>query len=307
MAAARSCSAWSSRSARSATPSPPAPASARASRWPRTPTRWPSSRARWTCSSAGRATPLVQEMADARRGRPLARGVLAARASARGPATPTSPPSARPSTIPIDVGERALVELLERGMVIASASAELDTPSLRERRRTGRSGPELIAERRTSLAQLLDGWSPDQHPDLANLLSAARPRAGRASPRGSWRSGVGAARPGPRLRRLGLRLRPWPPGSASAARGPRLRPGREASLDVQQVPERADQSAKAGDAERESDDPEHGHERGEQGRSRARAASALKPVARRASSWLRGRRRTSARRGSRSGARRSRG
>ena len=74
--------------------------------------------------------------------------------------------------IPIDVGERALVELLERRMVIESASAELDTPSLRELTPDGEETVrKLIAERRASLARLLDGWSPDQHADLANLLS----------------------------------------------------------------------------------------------------------------------------------------
>lgn len=74
--------------------------------------------------------------------------------------------------IPVDVGEQALVELLERGMVIESASAELDAPALRELTPDGEETVQkLIAERRASLARLLDGWSPDQHADLANLLS----------------------------------------------------------------------------------------------------------------------------------------
>ena len=30
---------------------------------------------------------------------------------------------------------------------------------------------KLIAERRASLERLVDGWSPDQHPDLAGLLT----------------------------------------------------------------------------------------------------------------------------------------
>ncbi len=68
--------------------------------------------------------------------------------------------------VPGDVAERALAELLDRGLV---QSADGDG------RRLGDGADELVQrlveQRRASLARLLDGWSPEQHEELAALLT----------------------------------------------------------------------------------------------------------------------------------------
>jgi DNA-binding MarR family transcriptional regulator len=74
--------------------------------------------------------------------------------------------------IPVEFGQQALVELVEQGMVIEAAPREPGRPPLRTLTPDGQEAVQkLVAERRASLARLLDGWSPDQHADLANLLS----------------------------------------------------------------------------------------------------------------------------------------
>jgi DNA-binding MarR family transcriptional regulator len=55
--------------------------------------------------------------------------------------------------------------------VVETPSADATTPTY-TLTPAGRSAVEkLIAARRASLARLLDGWSPDQHVDLAELLT----------------------------------------------------------------------------------------------------------------------------------------
>jgi hypothetical protein len=72
--------------------------------------------------------------------------------------------------VPLEVGERALAELQERPMLRFPSGPDQDGE-----RRPSAAGEEvvarLIAERRTSLAKLLDGWSADEHPEVASLLT----------------------------------------------------------------------------------------------------------------------------------------
>ncbi len=72
--------------------------------------------------------------------------------------------------VPVDVGWQALSELRERQLVLeASRDAE---PALREVTPEGEQIAErLVAERRAALAELCDGWAPDQNQDLADLLT----------------------------------------------------------------------------------------------------------------------------------------
>jgi EmrB/QacA subfamily drug resistance transporter len=68
--------------------------------------------------------------------------------------------------VPLEVTQRAFVELERRRLVQAGGdgvrSLSPEAPEIVER---------LIAERRASLARLLDGWSPEQYDDLAQLLT----------------------------------------------------------------------------------------------------------------------------------------
>ncbi len=67
--------------------------------------------------------------------------------------------------VPTAVSERALQELEDRGLVRAeNGGRELDPGA-------GELVQRLIAERRASLARLLDGWSPERYDDLAALLT----------------------------------------------------------------------------------------------------------------------------------------
>jgi EmrB/QacA subfamily drug resistance transporter len=68
--------------------------------------------------------------------------------------------------LPEEVGERALGELVSAGMVALNGSGEREvTPAGEE------SAERLIAERRASLERLCEGWAPEQHADLAGLLT----------------------------------------------------------------------------------------------------------------------------------------
>jgi EmrB/QacA subfamily drug resistance transporter len=72
--------------------------------------------------------------------------------------------------IPVEAGQRGLDELLERDLITVSENengSQLRTPTPEGEELAER----LIAERRASLARLCQGWSPDQHPDLAQLLT----------------------------------------------------------------------------------------------------------------------------------------
>ncbi len=72
--------------------------------------------------------------------------------------------------IPVPVGFSALDELVERKLVRLGPSH--GTAPAREVTPAGEEAVEkLVAERRASLARLCEGWAPDQHPDLAGLLT----------------------------------------------------------------------------------------------------------------------------------------
>src|SRR5206468_5756935 len=84
--------------------------------------------------------------------------------------------------IPVQAAERGLEELLA-GRLLTVAENEhgsfVRTPTPEGEAIAQR----LIAERRASLARLCQGWAPDQHPDLARLLSGlARELAAEPAP-----------------------------------------------------------------------------------------------------------------------------
>jgi hypothetical protein len=66
--------------------------------------------------------------------------------------------------IPAEVGEAALSELLQRGLI-------RDGAGVREVTAWGEAAAErLIEERRATLARLCEHWDPDLHPDLAGVV-----------------------------------------------------------------------------------------------------------------------------------------
>jgi len=72
--------------------------------------------------------------------------------------------------IPPEVAERGLAELLDRGLITVTEQA--DGSQLRTPTPEGDEiAQRLIDERRASLARLCEGWSPEEHPDLAGLLT----------------------------------------------------------------------------------------------------------------------------------------
>jgi EmrB/QacA subfamily drug resistance transporter len=75
------------------------------------------------------------------------------------------PALCRDFDLPAEIGEGALSELQAGGMVAVADGHRTVTPS-------GEAAAEkLIAERRASLARLCEGWAPEQHADLAGLLT----------------------------------------------------------------------------------------------------------------------------------------
>jgi EmrB/QacA subfamily drug resistance transporter len=68
--------------------------------------------------------------------------------------------------VPVDVGNQALAELEERHLIeaVPGGGRELG-PGAEE------IVDKLVAERRASLSRLLDGWAPEQHEELAGMLT----------------------------------------------------------------------------------------------------------------------------------------
>jgi DNA-binding MarR family transcriptional regulator len=66
-------------------------------------------------------------------------------------------------------------------MIVAAPDADGVGYSLTEQ--GAEAADRLIAERRASLARLLDGWEPEQHADLAKLLTRLADEVG-VSPTG---------------------------------------------------------------------------------------------------------------------------
>ncbi len=92
--------------------------------------------------------------------------------------------------LPAAVGDRALAELRAQGLVIVNGAERgagnvaIEAGNGAESRAGNGAQPDrtvtpegqeiverLVAERRASLARLCEGWSPDQHADLAGLLT----------------------------------------------------------------------------------------------------------------------------------------
>jgi EmrB/QacA subfamily drug resistance transporter len=91
--------------------------------------------------------------------------------------------------IPLTVGERALQELEDRSLLVLEPVAADGGPVVTALTAEGQEiAGRLVEERRASLARLCDGWAPEQHADLAGLLSrlarelAPRPDAEVAAP-----------------------------------------------------------------------------------------------------------------------------
>ena len=73
--------------------------------------------------------------------------------------------------VPAEVGWKALSELEDRRLVLEAPGQEGE-PVTREVTPEGEEIAErLVAERRAALAQLCDGWAPEQNEDLAGLLT----------------------------------------------------------------------------------------------------------------------------------------
>jgi EmrB/QacA subfamily drug resistance transporter len=87
--------------------------------------------------------------------------------------------------VPLEVAQRALEECKALGMVVQTPPPEGAGPPTYALTPAGQEALEkLIAARRASLARLLDGWSPDQHVDLAQLLTRlAKELAGERPPK----------------------------------------------------------------------------------------------------------------------------
>jgi hypothetical protein len=79
--------------------------------------------------------------------------------------------------VPLEVSERALAELRGRGLVV-----EVDGDGRRLDGQADELVERLVAERRASLARLLDGWAPERYEELAGLLTRLSRELVRESP-----------------------------------------------------------------------------------------------------------------------------
>jgi EmrB/QacA subfamily drug resistance transporter len=68
--------------------------------------------------------------------------------------------------VPEHIGVSAMVELIDRGMMLRTEAGTYETTPAGDEARE-----KLIAERRAMIARLADGWSPEQHADLAMLIT----------------------------------------------------------------------------------------------------------------------------------------
>jgi hypothetical protein len=89
------------------------------------------------------------------------------------------PSLCRAFDLPVELGERALTELVSAGLVSVTQIGP-GQPAVRTVSTEGATIAErLIEERRASLARLCEDWSPDQHDELGALLTnLARELAG---------------------------------------------------------------------------------------------------------------------------------
>jgi EmrB/QacA subfamily drug resistance transporter len=73
--------------------------------------------------------------------------------------------------IPAEVGQRALVELTEHSLVVLEPDGDSTAPVRRLTPSGDQVAARLVAERRASLVRLCEGWSPEQNPELGELIS----------------------------------------------------------------------------------------------------------------------------------------
>jgi EmrB/QacA subfamily drug resistance transporter len=73
--------------------------------------------------------------------------------------------------IPVDVGRRALEELTVRRLIVPGRDGE-GTSAVRQLTAAGeQTATKLVHHRRASLVRLCEGWSPDQNPELGELIT----------------------------------------------------------------------------------------------------------------------------------------
>ena len=73
--------------------------------------------------------------------------------------------------VPLEVAERGLEELKTKVMVAETPNPDGGTAGYTLTPAGEQAVEKLVAARRASLARLLDGWSPEEHVDLAHLLT----------------------------------------------------------------------------------------------------------------------------------------
>ena len=73
--------------------------------------------------------------------------------------------------VPVDVGWNALSELRERGLVLERPQRDGEQGAREVTPEGEQIAERLVAARRAALAELCDGWAPDQNQDLAALLT----------------------------------------------------------------------------------------------------------------------------------------
>jgi EmrB/QacA subfamily drug resistance transporter len=73
--------------------------------------------------------------------------------------------------VPLDRGHHGLSELVDRGMVMPVSEDDRDFGPYELTERGREAAEKLVAERRATFERLLEGWQPEQHPDLVALMS----------------------------------------------------------------------------------------------------------------------------------------
>jgi DNA-binding MarR family transcriptional regulator len=84
--------------------------------------------------------------------------------------------------VPNDVAWQALTDLRDRGLVLERPASD-GQPVIRQVTAPGEETVDrLITARRTAIAELCEGWSPDDHEDLSSLLTRLARELLRESP-----------------------------------------------------------------------------------------------------------------------------
>ena len=85
--------------------------------------------------------------------------------------------------IPVDVGWDALSELRGRGFVVEHAAGDAQPLTREVTEPGGKVVQQLVATRKAALAELCEQWSPDEHPDLSEMLTRLARELLRQAPR----------------------------------------------------------------------------------------------------------------------------